>query len=83
MHGVVGSGIARPSRPQPTPPGTYRGLELDPAQPRPTFTLTDTTGKPYDFATRTRGTPTLVEQAADIFESVGGWQCTSMPMTGS
>jgi protein SCO1/2 len=44
----------------PTPQGTYRGLELDPAQPRPTFTLTDTSGKPYDFAARTRGTPTLL-----------------------
>ena len=44
----------------PTPQGTYRGLELDPAQPRPTFTLTDTAGKPYDFAARTRGMPTLL-----------------------
>jgi protein SCO1 len=44
----------------PTPQGTYRGLELDPAQPRPTFTLTDTTGRPYDFAQRTRGIPTLL-----------------------
>jgi protein SCO1 len=45
---------------EPTPQGTYRGLELDPAQPRPTFTLTDTTGTPYDFAARTRGLPTLL-----------------------
>ena len=45
---------------EPTPQGTYRGLELDPPQPRPTFTLTDTTGKPYDFAARTRGVPTLL-----------------------
>lgn len=44
----------------PTPQGTYRGLELDPAQPRPTFTLTDTAGTPYDFAARTRGRPTLL-----------------------
>jgi protein SCO1 len=44
----------------PTPEGTYRGLELQPAQPRPTFTLTDTSGKPYDFAARTRGAPTLL-----------------------
>lgn len=43
-----------------TPQGTYRGMELDPAQPRPTFTLTDTGGKPYDFAARTRGTVTLL-----------------------
>jgi protein SCO1 len=44
----------------PTPAGTYQGIELDPAQPRPTFTLTDTTGKAYDFAARTRGRPTLL-----------------------
>ena len=45
---------------QPTADGAYRGHELDPAQPRPTFTLTDTGGKPYDFAKRTRGVPTLL-----------------------
>jgi protein SCO1/2 len=44
----------------PTPQGTYRGLGLQPAQPRPTFTLTDTAGKPYDFAAETRGAPTLL-----------------------
>jgi protein SCO1 len=43
-----------------TPAGTYRGLELQPAQARPTFTLTDTAGRPYDFAARTRGAPTLL-----------------------
>ena len=43
-----------------TPAGMYRGLELQPAQPRPTFTLTDTAGKQYDFAARTRGVPTLL-----------------------
>jgi protein SCO1/2 len=45
---------------EPTQAGTYRGLELQPPQPRPTFTLTDASGKPYDFAARTRGTPTLL-----------------------
>jgi protein SCO1/2 len=44
----------------PTPAGTYRGLQLDPPQPRPTFTLRDTTGAGFDFAARTRGTPTLL-----------------------
>jgi protein SCO1/2 len=44
----------------PTPDGAYEGLELEPAQPRPTFTLTDTGGKPYDFAKATRGAPTLL-----------------------
>jgi protein SCO1 len=51
---------ADPLGAQPTQAGTYRGTELDPAQPRPTFTLTDTAGKPYDFAARTRGQPTLL-----------------------
>ncbi len=40
--------------------GEYRGTELTPARPRPTFTLTDTAGTPYDFAARTRGVPTLL-----------------------
>jgi protein SCO1 len=44
----------------PTPAGTYRGTELDPPQPRPTFTLRDTAGARYDFAARTRGRPTLL-----------------------
>jgi protein SCO1/2 len=44
----------------PTPAGAYRGLQLDPPQPRPTFTLTDPTGARYDFAARTRGKPTLL-----------------------
>jgi protein SCO1/2 len=57
---TASSEAASPISAAPTPQGTYRGLELDPAQPRPTFTLTDTTGKPYDFATRTRGVPTLL-----------------------
>jgi protein SCO1 len=45
---------------EPTPAGTYRGMAIDPAQPRPTFTLTDTAGQRFDFAARTRGTPTLL-----------------------
>lgn len=45
---------------QPTPQGAYRGIELDPPQPRPTFTLTDTAGRLYDFAAETRGEPTLL-----------------------
>ena len=39
---------------------TYAGLGLDPAQPRPQFTLTDTAGKPYRFGTVTAGKPTLL-----------------------
>lgn len=48
------------STPARTPDGTYQGLPLDPAQPRPTFALTDTAGRPYDFAAATRGAPTLL-----------------------
>jgi protein SCO1/2 len=45
---------------QPSPSGPYRGLQLDPPQPRPTFTLVDTAGRRFDFAARTRGRPTLL-----------------------
>src|SRR5215475_16013449 len=44
----------------PAPAGEYRGLKLDPPQPRPTFTLRDTEGRPFDFAARTRGRPTFL-----------------------
>ena len=59
-------GGAEPAAPEaafssaPTPAGTYRGTELDPPQPRPTFTLADTAGARFDFAARTRGRPTLL-----------------------
>jgi protein SCO1/2 len=33
---------------------------LQPAQPRPEFTLTDTSGRRYDFAARTGGRPTFL-----------------------
>ena len=45
---------------QPSPAGPYRGLALDPPQPRPTFTLLDTAGRQFDFAARTRGRPTFL-----------------------
>ncbi len=40
--------------------GTYAGFGLTPPQPRPTFTLTDTSGKAFSFGTRTAGHPTLL-----------------------
>jgi protein SCO1/2 len=40
--------------------GKYMGAGLDPAQPRPSFTLTDTRGKPFAFGTRTSGHPTFL-----------------------
>lgn len=40
--------------------GPYRGLELAIPLARPSFTLTDDAGQPYDFLARTRGKPTLL-----------------------
>ena len=40
--------------------GTYQGFGLTPPQPRPVFTLTDTTGQPFSFATATAGKPTFL-----------------------
>jgi protein SCO1/2 len=42
------------------PSSPYRGMALNPPQPRPAFTLTDTTGRTVDFAAVTRGRPTLL-----------------------
>ncbi|HEU5266589.1 MAG TPA: hypothetical protein VFU35_07805, partial [Jatrophihabitans sp.] len=33
--------------------GIFQGFGLDPAQPRPQFTLTDTTGASFAFGTKT------------------------------
>jgi protein SCO1/2 len=41
-------------------PGTYRGLVPDSQSPRPSFTLTDTAGRPFNFAAQTAGHPTLL-----------------------
>jgi protein SCO1/2 len=40
--------------------GPYQGFGLVPPQPRPSFTLTDTAGQPFDFATATAGHPTFL-----------------------
>jgi protein SCO1/2 len=40
--------------------GSYAGIDLDPPYQRPQFTLTDTTGAAWDFATATKGKPTLL-----------------------
>jgi len=47
-------GASEPAAPQ------YQGRPLTPAEPRPSFTLTDTAGKPFSFAAVTRGHPTLL-----------------------
>ncbi|MCW2779422.1 MAG: putative Sco1/SenC family protein [Frankiales bacterium] len=38
----------------------YHGVEPQPVPQRPSFTLTDLSGRRYDFLARTKGTPTLV-----------------------
>jgi protein SCO1/2 len=40
--------------------GPYLGAGLVPAQPRPSFTLTDTAGRPFAFGTRTSKHPTFL-----------------------
>jgi protein SCO1 len=40
--------------------GVYQGFGLIPPQPRPSFTLTDTSGKSYAFGRATAGKPTLL-----------------------
>jgi protein SCO1 len=42
------------------PDDTYAGLDLAEPYRRASFTLTDTTGAPYDFAAATQGRPTLL-----------------------
>lgn len=37
-----------------------QGVVIDPPQPKPTFTLTDTEGEPYEFASETDGKLTLL-----------------------
>ena len=40
--------------------GQFAGIGMTTPVPRPAFTLTDTTGKPFSFGTRTAGHPTLL-----------------------
>jgi protein SCO1/2 len=57
LSGCGGSGDgAAPS----STPLAYHGVEPSTVLPRPSFVLTDTDGKPYDFAARTKGRPTFV-----------------------
>ena len=54
---VSGCGTARPGVAGPT---GYHGAEPDQVPRRPSFTLTDTSGAPYDFGRQTAGRPTLL-----------------------
>jgi len=49
-----------PASVSPTSAGTYRGQSFPTPRPRPNFTLTDTSGKSYNFGAQTKGHPTLV-----------------------
>jgi protein SCO1/2 len=51
---------SRPSQLDDHTDQTYQGLGLDPAQPRPQFTLIDTSGRAYRFGQQTAGRPTLL-----------------------
>ncbi|TYP86947.1 SCO family protein [Blastococcus xanthinilyticus] len=42
------------------PDDTYAGLDLPEPYRKPSFTLTDTSGEPYDLAAETAGRPTLL-----------------------
>ena len=42
------------------PQGKYAGVNLPTPYHRPSFTLTDTAGAPYDFTAATKGRPTLL-----------------------
>lgn len=57
-----GSGDPSPSRSELIGAGSgkYQGFGLDPAQPRPSFRLTDTAGRPFSFGAATAGRPTLL-----------------------
>src|SRR5581483_9624170 len=61
-HGV--SAQASKKAPEPTPSSPvavpYRGGMIDPPQPKPKFTLTDTSGAPYDLSAKSRGYVTLL-----------------------
>jgi protein SCO1/2 len=66
LLGTVYRGSAQASKnmPEPAPAGsaesTYRGGMVSPPLPKPKFTLTDTSGTPFDFASKTEGYTTLL-----------------------
>jgi protein SCO1/2 len=59
-----GSAQAAKNTPEPVPAGgaesKYRGGLVSPPLPKPKFTLTDTSGAPFDFALKTEGYTTLL-----------------------
>jgi len=59
VWGASGPGIPGPSRVQ-SPEPTYLGGLVTPPLQKPRFTLTDTSGAPFDFWSRTQGYVTLL-----------------------
>ena len=63
---LAGCSSSKPSASKPTQlqdqakVGPYDGAGLQPPQPRPSFQLTDTTGKPFPFGSKTSGHPTFL-----------------------
>jgi len=59
-----GSAQAQKNVPEPASAGSveakYRGGLVSPPLPKPKFTLTDTSGAPFDFASKTQGYATLL-----------------------
>jgi protein SCO1 len=59
-----GSAQVQKNAPEPAPAGgaeaKYRGGLVSPPLPKPKFTLTDTSGAPFDFASKTQGYTTLL-----------------------
>src|SRR3954463_13723013 len=55
-----GGGSEKVAALSPPDPSGLRGVRPEAAYPRPSFTLTDTSGAPYDFATRTAGRATIL-----------------------
>jgi protein SCO1/2 len=61
LSGCAGSsGDARPVTETSGEPAAWHGVEPDPVPDRPSFVLTDTDGKRFDFAEETAGQPTYV-----------------------
>lgn len=57
---MLGQEVKRVSTPAGIPQATYRGGLVTPPLPKPHLILTDTSGAPFDFWKRTRGSITLL-----------------------
>jgi len=62
LSGVTAQALAKVSEPAPEPliKAEYHGGLVSPPLPKPKFTLTDTSGGPFDFWSKTQGSVTLL-----------------------